>query len=58
MSRWLPGETYTYTQPRIFVNEGPYFFQIVYETVPTEWQFIGSRVDMTVASPACACRSR
>ena len=44
-----PGETYTYMQPRIFVNEGPYFFQIVYETVPTEWQFIGDRVDMTVA---------
>lgn len=43
-----PGETHIYTQPRIFVNEGPYFFQIVYETVPTEWQFIGDRVDMTV----------
>lgn len=43
-----PGETYTYAQPRIYVNEGPYFFQIVYETVPAEWQFIGDRVDMTV----------
>lgn len=43
-----PGETYTYTQPRIFVNEGPYFFQIVYETVPAEWQFIGDRVDLAV----------
>lgn len=43
-----PGETYTYMQPRIFVNEGPYFFQIVYETVPAEWQFIGDRVDLAV----------
>jgi hypothetical protein len=43
-----PGETYTYTQQRIFLKEGTHFFQIVYETVPTEWQFIGSRVDMTV----------
>lgn len=43
-----PGQIYTYTQSRIFVKEGLHFFQIVYETVPTEWQFIGDRVDMTV----------
>jgi hypothetical protein len=43
-----PGETYTYTQQRIFVKEGTHFFQVVYETVPTEWQFLGGRVDMTV----------
>ena len=43
-----PGQIYTYTESRIFVKEGLHFFQIVYETVPTEWQFIGSRVDMTV----------
>lgn len=43
-----PGETYTYTQQRVFVKEGTHFFQIVYETVPTEWQFLGDRVDMAV----------
>ncbi|MFN8466068.1 MAG: hypothetical protein U0X20_10975 [Caldilineaceae bacterium] len=43
-----PGETYTYTQQRIFLKEGTHFFEIVYETVPTEWQFLGDRVDMTV----------
>jgi hypothetical protein len=43
-----PGETYNYEQQRIFLKEGTHFFQIVYETVPTEWRFIGDRVDITV----------
>jgi hypothetical protein len=43
-----PGEIYTYTQQRVFVKEGTHFFEIVYETVPTEWQFLGDRVDMAV----------
>ncbi len=43
-----PGETYKYTQQRVFLKEGPHFFQIVYEVIRTEWRFIGDRVDMTV----------
>jgi hypothetical protein len=45
-----PGQAYTYSEQRLFLEEGAYFAQIAYESPPNAWFFLGHRVDFDVTA--------
>lgn len=45
-----PGQAYTYTEQRLFLEEGAYFAQIAYESPSGAWFFLGNRVDFDVSA--------